>query len=132
MLADLEEDDREALGITSIQLKTMRNLGIKSDKKSLATTRVIIDGRGCLVGKGRNFDAKVFKKRLDAMLLEAGADAKQVRNCFCFLMLLVIFIYLRNFASFFDGRPNLSAWRTLSRRMTRTIQSTTSSTQALV
>jgi hypothetical protein len=26
----------------------------------------------------------------------------------------------------------LSAWRTLSRRMTRTIQSTTSSTQALV
>jgi len=46
--------------------------------KPFAITRVIIDGRGCLVGKGRNFNAKKFKKRLDSLLLEAGAVAEQV------------------------------------------------------
>ena len=83
MLADLEESDQEALGVTGMQLRSMRNLALKSDKKPFATTRVIIDGRGCLVGKGRQFSAQTFKKRLDNLLHEAGADAEQVRNAYC-------------------------------------------------
>ena len=84
LLADLEPSHKENLGITDFQLMSMQKLAVKVDnkvgEKTLATARVIIDGRGCLVGKGMNFSVKVFKERLDAMLLKAGARAKQVRD----------------------------------------------------
>jgi len=73
---------QNALDSTDAQLRSMQNLSLKSKKKPFATTRVIIDGRGCLVGKGNNFSAPIFKERLDAMLLKVGAHADQVRNTF--------------------------------------------------
>jgi len=138
MLADLEPSDTYSLGITAFQLKSLQKLVLEVDKKvdekPFATTRVIIDGRGCLIGKGMNFSVTVFKKRLDGMLLKAGARAKHVSNIFTFLSMIISnssssFTYETHLSTFFDGRPNWSAWRTSSRSPTRTTQSTTRTTQ---
>lgn len=54
---------------------------LMSGKKPFVSTRVIIDGRNCLVGKGGpHFSARDFKERIDSLLLDARADAKHVRN----------------------------------------------------
>jgi len=102
MLADLEQSHTYSLGITDFQLKSLQKLALevakKVDEKPFATTRVIIDGRGCLVGKGMNFSVQVFKKRLDDMLLKAGARAKHVRNLIfvfeVFAVVIIIFTYM--------------------------------------
>ena len=91
MLTELGPSEQKALGINEFQLRIMHNLAppiaeksVKKadDNKPFTTTRVIIDGRGSLVGSGPTFSAKVFMRRLKDMLREAGADAEQVSYAF--------------------------------------------------
>jgi len=50
-------------------------------KKVFLFTHVVIDGRGCLVGKGdKNFSASLFMDSLRDSLQMAGAEASRVRT----------------------------------------------------
>jgi hypothetical protein len=63
--------------------KTKKHEGTPKANIKFASTHVVIDGRGCLVGKGdKGFSAAAFSASLNHLLLAAGAQAKMVRLAF--------------------------------------------------